>query len=239
MTDSASSSLSAPPAPPAASQSIAAFPVDPDHGGLRLVVIVAFFVIGIAAFALTNALVANEGLNLLAVFVGLIAGYLGSLGLERALRRRWRSGRTVHVRADGVTLGKTDKTEVRIAAGARVDVLRWKFRISRKARVPKGWYVYAAALYDGDVHLPVYTFYSPDQAERYATTEAGRQFTLLRGRKDRAKETSGELRLASEERRLLDAENFRWIYGAEMTQDDFNAFLVLIETHYPEWKPIE
>ena len=47
-----------------------------------------------------------------------------------------------------------------------------------------------------------------------------------------------DLRLAGEQRRLRDAENHRWMFGAEMTPPDFITYLTRLNTQFPEWMPV-
>ena len=61
---------------------------------------------------------------------------------------------------------------------------------------------------------------------------------LIAKRKGKSEDDAREdLRLAGEQRRLRDAENHRWMFGAEMTPTDFITYITRLKTQFPEWMP--
>ncbi|MFN8450305.1 MAG: hypothetical protein U0521_17390 [Anaerolineae bacterium] len=82
----------------------------------------------------------------------------------------------------------------------------------------------ACALQFESSYLTVYTFMSPSH-ESFSLS-AGQFKKLISQRKGKREDDMREdLRLAGEQRRLRDAENHRWMYGAEMTPSDFTTYL--------------
>lgn len=211
------------------------FKVDAEHGRLRLVVVAVFVLAGILAYIVINAVVPSEGLNILAILGSLAIAYGITAILEQALKRRWPSGRSIAVDAEGVTMLKNGGVEQRIDAAQPVMSLLWHFQTKRRSRVPKGWYLLACALEQDDGSVSVYTLVSPDQFKKVEDNE---RFKALKAKSDTAKSTGrgrDDLLLAGEQRRLLQAENQRWQTGAEMTLDDFSAYLKEVETRFPAW----
>lgn len=219
----------------------AAFParylLDQEHGGLRTVVLLLFIVIGAAAFFISGTLIQDVGLDLLSILIGLIAGagaaYLG----ERILKRIWPSGRVLAIDADGVRLQRRAQTEANMRADQPVTALLWTFKTPRRSKVPKGWALLACALEQDDIQLTVYTLMSPRQFDGY---QQAKYFQLLKPRSQTARD-SNPLRVdfsaESEQRRLREAENLRWLRGAEMQPDDFIAYIDALFAHFPDWMP--
>lgn len=195
-------------------------PVDPEHTGLRLAVTGAFF--GVSA-AVSIALIVLLPRDLCAayVLVGLAAGYGGALLVERQLRGRWHSGRTVELDPAGVRLLAKGSVERSAAVGLDTDVLCWRFEIrNRRGMIPKGWYLLACALRQQDKIIAVYTFMSPQTFDALPSRD---RFKLLQGR-ERGRNTADDMRLAGEQKRLYEAETQRWREGAEMPADQFIAY---------------
>ena len=116
--------------------------------------------------------------------------------------------------------------------GENIAVLTWCFRVNRRARVPKGWYMVACALEQDERYLPVYTFMSP---EDFSLLRASERFTLLLGRKQRQQQ--GDLRMAGQQKRLHSAEQVRWLQGGEMNREDFARYLGHLQQRFPDWMP--
>lgn len=212
------------------------YPVDAEHSGLRLVIVIVFGILLVITYVLINLVVPNEGLNIIGVLISFVVTALLTQQVEKQLRYRWPSGRKVVVSPDKITVGKGDNIQERIDTDKQVNVLLWRFEIKRRSRVPKGWLMIACALEQDEVYLPVYTFMSP---EEYEGTQADRHFTLLTGKKDKENQGVGrtDLRLAGEQRRLHAAENIRWMSGAEMNSEDFKQYLRHLQEQFPQWMP--
>lgn len=209
------------------------YPVDPEHGRLRFAVFVLFFVAWFISFIILSVVIKSEGLNILAILLSLAIAYGLVYLIDKQLKQRWPSGRTVSVDHTSVTLAKNGQTEQEMRADQVVNPMYWRFVVRKRSRVPKGWLMCACALEYEERHLTVYTFMSPDAFKTYSR-EAW--FTLLEGKKDTDGRT--DLRLAGEQRRLREAENYRWMNGAEMSPDDFQRYVEQISTQFPEWTPL-
>lgn len=213
------------------------YPVDAEHGALRMAVVIIFIAILIVSYIVLNLIIPNDGINLIAVIGGFVITALFTQQIEKVMRQRWPSGRTLQIDAEQVSLAAGDNVQEMIDTSKQVNVLLWRFQIKRRSRVPKGWYMVACALEQDETHLPVYTFFSPEECEQL---DIDRHFTLLSGKKEHV-EKSGpgrtDLRLAGEQRRLHTAENLRWMSGAEMTSEDFKAYLKQLQERFPQWMP--
>lgn len=214
------------------------YPLDPEHWKLRLVVFGSFFAVAFAIILLASALLSSESISIIGVLAGLIGGYLASALAERLLKGRWHSSRSLRLSNDGVRLLKGGSVEQAVPFASTVTPLRWKFEITKRARVPKGWWMYACSLTAGDGQVTVFTFISPKDNEQFSRAA---QFTRLYGRKEREKLASSSpqnLRQAGEERRLREAEDHRWLLGGEMTFSDFCDLLDRLDHLFQEWTPI-
>jgi hypothetical protein len=212
---------------------ILSFPVDHEHGALRFAVAALFIVICIAIFALVNTALPSAGFNIIAGLIALVVAAIAGRVIEPMLKARWPSGRRIEVDSQGVRLFLKDRLQAKAASYEDADVLRWRFVIPRRSRMPKGWYVIACAIVHDDSYLPVYTFASPQQAD--ALSKIARFSDLVN-----SKATSGtgadSLQAAGEQRRLRLAEQYRWNDGAEMSYADFEQFVSYIDTHFPLWQ---
>ena len=209
-----------------------AFPLDPEHGALRTAMLLSFVLIWIVAFVLGDALLSVDGATIIALVAGFVVAALGAQRLERWLKPRWPSGRIVSIEDGHIRLLRRDQEQESLDVAQSINVLTWCFRISRRARVPKGWYMVACALEQDERYIPVYAFLSPEEYERL---RAQGQFTLLHGRKQRKQD--GDLRLAGAQKRLHSAEQVRWLLGGEMNADDFSGYLRHLQQRFPDWMP--
>jgi hypothetical protein len=208
------------------------FPVDSEHGGVRLAVLVAFLATAAVLFVVANTLIPSQGFNIIAGLVG-FAGAVGvSRLVEPVIKARWPSGRKLEVNADSIRLTRHSQTQVEIGAFEPVHIHLWRFPIKRRARVPKGWYVMACALEQDDNWLALYTFAAPDQSANLAKDLP---FPVLIP--PDSKQQSESLRVAGEQRRLLTAEQHRWHDGAEMQLADFEQFARHLKERFPQWIP--
>jgi hypothetical protein len=212
-------------------------PVDSEHSGIRIVVVLVFLATWLLTYLMLDAVIPSAGMNFIAIGGSLVLAFLATWLVERLLKGRWPSGRVVQVERSGVRMARKGTTQAEIRAEQPVSVLLWRFQTKRRTRVPKGWYVLACALEQNERYLSVYTFLSPTQ---FKGLEKAERFTLLKGKKDVTKDPKGgrdDLLLAGEQRRLMQAENQRWLEGAEMTAEDFQTYLAHLSGHFPEWMP--
>jgi hypothetical protein len=209
-------------------------PVDREHGALRLIIVVAFVGLWIIGFSISNALIVSEGLNIIAGIIGIVVSAAGVRLLEPFLKTKWPSGRAVQIDQTGVRLTVRDRVQDEVKANEPVSVLLWRFKVKRRGRVPKGWFVIACALEQNDNYLPVYTFASPAQTDSLNNKA---RFTELLAEKSLKDVKHDSLRVAGEQRRLRLAEAHRWNNGAEMTLEDFEQFFERLNGQFPQWIP--
>lgn len=208
--------------------------VDAEHGRLRLVVLLVFIGAWVLSYFIVSRLVESASLNLIAIVASFAVAYILTNQIEKQLKLRWPSGRMLIVDRDGVRLMRNGQQEQEMRADQAVNQLCWRFTVRKRSRVPKGWLMYACALEYEERHLTVYTFLPPSSVDDFSRAK---QFTALSGKKE--SQGRADLRLAGEQRRLRDAENYRWLNGAEMTVDDFKRYIEQLHTQFPEWSPIE
>lgn len=198
-----------------------------------MVFIFAFLLI--ASYLVLNLIVPAEGVNLVAVLGSLALTFGLSQVIENRLKVRWPSGRRVEVNEAHIRIYAGDNLQTEIDGQQQVNVLLWRFKISRRARVPKGWYVVACALEQESLYLPVYTFMSPEQFEKLPNSS---QFPVLKSKSElERKGEDRDLRLAGQQRRLHTAEQARWMHGAEMSAADFEIYIARLQNLYPRWMP--
>lgn len=208
------------------------FDVDPEHNGLRLAALGAFIVVGSASYLIVSNLF-GIGLAVLPLVLALLIAYGAAYGVERVLKRTWKSGRMVQLNSAGVMLQNKGRIEASALFEDPAQVLMWRFVVSRQTRVPKGWLMLALSIHHDTSVLPVYTFLPP---EGIASFPYGAAFTLLEPSQKRApNDARPDLRLAGEQRRLREAESGRWAFGAEMTATDFAAYVQAIHERFPHW----
>lgn len=208
--------------------------VDNEHGALRFSIIVIFVALWLVGFAISNALIPSAGLNLIAGLVGFGVAAIGGRLIEPYLKARWPSGRTVQLNEDGVRLSFRGQLQEEIKSNEAVSAMFWRFKVPRRGRIPKGWYVAACALEQDDRYLPVYAFVSPEQCELLLKIT---RFSELMSEKAAKNVKQDSLRIAGEQRRLRTAESYRWNNGAEMTFEDFQRFIERLNVLFPQWLP--
>lgn len=209
-------------------------PVDPEHAALRLAIIVVFFGAAILGYVVTNTVLQGEGFNIIALVVGIAAGIGGMQVIDSVFKSRWPSGRTLEIEGSKIRLALRGKVQREIDGDQHVNVMMWRFDIKRRARAPKGWFVIALALMQDDLYIPVYTFISPEEFKALPLHE---QYVKLSARKDPDHER--DMRVAGQQRRLLNAEAARWNEGAEVVRADFEAFVARLRSEFPTWMPAE
>jgi hypothetical protein len=210
------------------------YSVDAEHSGLRISIVFIFIAIWAVIFFILNSLIASEGVNILAMVISFAVTALLTQQIEKLLKTRWPSGRAVEVEPGHIRIVKRNQVQHEIDPGQRVNVLLWRFKIARRSRVPKGWYMVACALEQEDHYVPVYTFMSPIDFDKL---NAAPHFPMLQSRKELEKEGRENMRLAGEQRRLHTAENIRWMEGAEMNNEDFKQFILRLQEQFPQWMP--
>lgn len=204
-------------------------PVDPEHNALRFAILLCFIGVGVVAFLLSNALLASTDFGgLLSVGVALGAAILITRVVEIRLRKLWPSGRALELSPTRIRLLLREEAQRELDAAQHVNVLAWRFPINRRTRVPKGWYVVSLGLVQEETTIAVYTFMSPDD---YQVLPNPDMFTVLVP----SKKQDADVRLAGQQRRLREAEIWRWHEGAELTKEDFTVVLDYLKTNFPAW----
>ncbi len=207
--------------------------VDPEHNGLRLGTVGLFVIVMVVTFFIANAVISSDGFNILAGLIGFGLAAIVTRLSDPFLKRMWPSKRGLQLDADGARMTLNNETQANIGAGATANVHYWKFKIPRRGRMPRGWYVVACALQQNDTYLAVYTFASPAQTEALSKIK---QFTELHSEKGKPSAAKAEsLRLAGEQRRLRLAEEQRWHDGGELTITDFETFINRLNELYVRW----
>lgn len=208
-------------------------PVDAEHSGIRGAVIVAFIAVWFIVYSITDSFISSEGFNLIALGAGFLSATLVTQFLEGYLKKHWHSGRHITVDHESVELEKKGTIQAKVLSEDPVNALFWRFEVNKRTRIPKGWSMIAAGLEFEGTYLIAYSFISPDQLE---TFERADWFTKLASKKELSN-ARDEMRLAGEQRRLIEAENYRWMNGAEMNFENFQTYLTKLETQFPEWMP--
>lgn len=209
------------------------FQVDREHVRLRLGVVVLFVVLWLITFAIVNAVIPSTGLNIIAGLIAFVAAAIGGRLIEPRLKQIWPSGRHLEMDGQGARLMNNGQVQSAIDAAATTNVHYWRFKIPRRGRMPKGWYVVACALQQDDTYLTVYTFASPEKTEHLNQITRFTDLVSQKGKPDKAKAES--LRAAGEQRRLHLAEEHRWHNGAELSNEDFEQFLRSLNGQFPLW----
>lgn len=210
-----------------------AIPVDPEPVALRLLLIVILLAASVVGYIIVNSLFPGGSFNFIALGGGLLIGGMVMWASEKVLKPNWPPSRFVEVSPESVQITKRGTTEHSIDPTQHVNVLAWHFVISKRAHVPKGWYVVALALEQDDHYIPVYTFVPPDDFNEW-----NREQTFKKLEKTETNEDGrGDLRLAGEQRRLRMGEGARVFHGAEMTAEDFRTYVARLKQYFPDWIP--
>ncbi|MCS6870987.1 MAG: hypothetical protein NZ571_05970 [Anaerolineae bacterium] len=210
------------------------FPLDVEHGGIRLalplIAIVSF--IGLL-WLLSNLLRGEENGCLNAMLA--TAGALGLMAVsDGVLKRVWKSGRSLSVHGKTIVVRDVRSKhapEVTFDLAQRVNVLAWRFTVKRGSpRAPRGSVLLGLQLLQNDESAALYTLVSAKQADEAIFAE----FIQLMPRNAVIQEKL-PLRELAQQRRLLQAEEQRWHEGAEMRCQDFMLLVETLKAHGAEW----
>ena len=209
------------------------FAVDSEHSGIRLVGCFTFAISSLLAFFLLNAIIVGGGLItiVLAIFLAVAMTYAA----DHLSKRFWPSNRAIQFVGDLIHLTKAGKAQSEIDAALTVNILFWHFAVKKHPRVPKGWYVVANALEQDGEYLATYSIVSPDAFQALPLSRLSKQYQ----RKSKRKNAKSDLREAGVDRRLGRAEFIRGEFGAEMSPEDYHAYLEYLADTYPAWMPKE
>jgi len=210
------------------------FTVDPEHAGVRMVGCFTFFISAVLTFVILNSLVPNGGLIIVGASIAIAVGltYLS----DYLTKRYWPSSRFLQIADDVIALIRKDMVESKVDASQNVNLLMWHFQASRHPRVPKGWYVVANALEQDGEYIITYSIASPEDLENLPLSRLSTEYVRKKKKSD---DDGRDLRKAGQIRRIEQAEFHRGELGAEMTLEDYQAYLDYLVDTYTSWMPKE
>lgn len=208
-----------------------AFEVDQEHSGVRLLGCFTFLFGSIISYLVVSSLFSNGGL--LAVGAALAMAIALTYLADYLAKRYWPSNRVIQFADDMIQLMKGEQLQGAIDGGATVNLLMWHFEAKRHPRVPKGWYVVANALEQDGEMIVSYSIASPTDFEALPLSRLSVKYQ----KKKRKKGEPQNLREAGVQRRIAQAEFHRGELGAELTLDDYHAYLDYLADTYTSWMP--
>ncbi len=207
------------------------FQVDREHSGVRLLGCFTFLFSAIGSYWLVSLIFANGGL--LAVGAALAIAVALTYLIDHLAKRYWPSNRVIQFADDMIQLIKGAQLQGAIDGGATVNLLMWHFEAKRHPRVPKGWYVVANALEQDGEMIVSYSIASPSDFEGLPLSRLSVKYQ----KKKRKKGEQQNLREAGVQRRIAQAEFHRGELGAELSLDDYHAYLDYLADTYTSWMP--
>jgi hypothetical protein len=210
------------------------FPLDVEHGGIRLALPLIAILSFIGFLWLLSNLLRGEENSCLNVLIA-ASGALGMMALsDGVLKRVWKSGRTLSVKEQKITVRDArakHASEITFDLAQRVNILAWRFTVKRGSpRAPRGSVLLALQLLQNDESVALYTLISAKESDEAKFAE----FIQLMPRSSVLQEKL-PLRELAQQRRLLQAEEQRWHEGAEMRRQDFIALLETLKASRAEW----
>lgn len=209
------------------------FEVDSEHSGVRMVGCLTFVVGAVASFLIINTIFPNGGL--LAIGAALAIAVALTYGADYLSKTYWPSNRAIHFLDDMIRLVKNNQIQGEIDAAQNVNLLQWHFEAKRHPRVPKGWYVVANALEQDGEYIVSYSIASPTDFESLPLSRLSQRYARKKNKKDDTR----DLREAGSLRRIAQAEFHRGELGAEMSIEDYHAYLDYLADTYTSWMPKE
>ncbi|MEM7333624.1 MAG: hypothetical protein AAF490_16160 [Chloroflexota bacterium] len=229
--------------------------VNPEHGGLRAVIVFSLIISAILGFAFIRQIlgIINDGFPDYTVIVSCFGGLFISLitiwVVERILKRTWHSGQKIELDEKGITLVNRVENDLPLKWNGDISGRHWTFgmagynRVARENRLPKNWLCLASMIQDGDKRLVVYTYLSPDKREDFLNGTAGNLAYHTIDPKE-VFESSMRLRvgptfypaipasiLTGPNGRYWLAEKRRWEHGLELSIEDYEMFVTFV-SHY-------
>lgn len=207
------------------------FAVDHEHAGVRAVGCSTFLIGTAVCFFILNAVFPNGGLIVVGAALAIAVGL--TYGADYLAKKYWPSNRHIQFIGDIIQLVQADALQSQIDGGQNVNLLMWHFEAKRHPRVPKGWYVIANALEQDGEYIVTYSIASPDDFNTLPLSRLSTQFQ----RKKRKRGETRDLRKAGSVRRIEQAEFHRAEFGAEMSLEDYQAYLDYLADTYTSWMP--
>ncbi len=209
------------------------FLVDKEHSGVRMVGCLTFLIGTVASFLILNTFVPNGGLIVIGAALAIAVAL--TYAADHLSKTYWPSNRAIQFVDDIILLVKGGQVQGEIDAGQNVNLLQWHFAAKRHPRVPKGWYVVANALEQDGEYIISYSIASPTDFEALPLSRLSQSYRRKKGKKDESR----DLREAGSVRRIAQAEFHRGELGAEMSLDDYRAYLDYLAETYTSWMPKE
>lgn len=207
------------------------FAVDREHGGIRAVGCITFLIGTIVSFLILNAIISNGGLIVLGTALAIAVGL--TYGVDRLTKKYWPSSRCIQFLGDVIQLVQADVPQSQIDGGRNVNLMMWHFEARRHPRVPKGWYVVANALEQDGRYIAAYSIAAPNDFETLPLSRLSTQLQRKKSKRGKAR----DLRKAGSIRRIEQAEFHRGQDGAEMSLEDYQAYLDYLADTYTSWMP--
>ncbi len=207
------------------------FAVDKEHSGVRMVGCLTFLIGSVLSYLILNTIIPNGGLLVIGAALAISIGL--TYAADYLTKTYWPSNRTIQFVDDIIRLVKGDMIQGEIDAAYNVNLLMWHFEAKRHPRVPKGWYVVANALEQDGEYIVSYSIVSP---EDFAALPLSRLSARYQRKKDK-KDDTRDLREAGNMRRISQAEFHRAELGAEMSPEDYHAYLDYLADTYTSWMP--
>lgn len=208
--------------------------VDPEHVGIRLLMpilaiggLILGFILGQTLTPLIDEALSGLCLALpLALILLVIFTQIG----ERVIKPRWSSGRRVSLNTtEMVFIDKRHQTTT-FHWAKPVDFYGWYFPVAkRRTRVQRGWYCTALRLQQDEKPLTLYAFFHPDKTSDIPKFKSW--FIQLRKRQALDEVKAIDPRLAAQITRLQKMETERWLYGGEISNQDFLTLMQIVELY--------
>ena len=208
------------------------FEVDREHSGIRMVGCFTFIIGAFVSYLLISSLLPQGGLISIGAALFIAVGL--TYGADYLTKRYWPSNRTIQFAGDMIKLVNGSKIQGAIDAEQNVNLLMWHFEAKRHPRVPKGWYVVANALEQDGEYIVAYSIVSPTDFQALPLSRLSLQYQRKKKRKN---DDGRDLRAAGAHRRIAQAEFHRGELGAEMSQEDYYAYLDYLADTYTSWMP--
>ena len=207
------------------------FEVDREHSGIRMVGCATFAFGALASYFLISSLLPQGGLITIGAAMAIAVAL--TYAADYLTKRYWPSNRAIQFVGDVIQLVSGGAVQGAIDADRNVNLLMWHFEARRHPRVPKGWYVVANALEQDGEYIVTYSIVSPTDFQALPLSRLSVKYQ----KKKRKKDEGRDLREAGNYRRIAQAEFHRGELGAEMSQEDYYAYLDYLADTYTSWMP--
>lgn len=229
---------------------------DPEHSGLRTAVTLILLAGMAAGYGIVYQILQRvAGTADYATFLSCIGGVVIALGAaygaELLMKRSWHSGRTVTLAGDGITTRTETGENQQFFWGENLSLINWFFHLrgyargGRERRVPDKWVCLACQVQQNENRFIVYTYLPPQKAESWIT-ESPRSLTKFHQifpvqvydtsvRSRLGPPTRPEIPaavLTGKDGRYWLAERRRWTDGFELTPQDFEKFIQVVQAHH-------